>query len=325
MSDEIVCLVTGREGTFGMFPKVLGLALSRSRHVALNSGFSCDLSKYSSLYAHFFSSSAVPGADLQAQLEPLDAENEGIFLLALDRPEQKNAIGRQMLRELRECLDHLAGERNTRCVIIRSLVPNVFCAGLDFNDIENMTKREGDEYIRDLREVVNSLESLSMPTIASVSGYAVGVGAELALACDLRVGSKDSAFAFPEARLGMVPCCGGTQRLSRVVGRSRAKHLLYTGRGINAVEASEIGLLDILDQEQDDPLEEALNLARNISSSAPLALQAIKLAVNLGSETEQSTGIKIEQAVFESVKATKDNTEGWHAFLQRRNPNFKGE
>jgi len=201
----------------------------------------------------------------------------------------------------------------------------VFCAGIDFNEKESMTTREWDKYVRDLRNVIKSLEGLSIPTIASVSGYAVGVGSELALACDLRVGGKESAFAFPDARLGMIPSCGGTQRLSRLVGRSRAKLLLYTGRGINSIEASEIGLLDIVDQGSEDPLDEALSLARSIGSSAPLAVQGIKLAINLGAETELSTGMKIEEAVFESVKASKDNVEGLQALAQKRSPDFKGE
>jgi enoyl-CoA hydratase/carnithine racemase len=100
---------------------------------------------------------------------------------------------------------------------------------------------------------------------------------------------------------------------------------LYTGRGINSIEASEIGLLDIVDQGSEDPLDEALSLARSIGSSAPLAVQGIKLAINLGAETELSTGMKIEEAVFESVKASKDNVEGLQALAQKRSPDFKGE
>lgn len=299
--------------------------LYRSRHSSIYKGFVERITHFSCIDAYFSSSTTSRVSELQAQLEPLDGENEGIFLLSLNRPEQKNAIGKQMLRELKECLDHLSSERSTRCVVIRSLVPKVFCAGIDFNERESLTTTECDEYTRDLRNLTNSLEGLSIPTIASVSGYAVGAGSELALACDFRVGSKESAFAFPDARLGMIPSCGGTQRLSRLVGRSKAKLLLYTGRGINSVEASEIGLLDVLDQGSEDPLDEALSLARSIASSAPLAVQGIKIAINLGSDTEQSTGMKIEEAVFQSVRASKDNIEGLNALAQKRSPDFKGE
>jgi len=129
-----------------------------------------------------------PAADLHAQLEPLEKENEGIFLLTLNRPEEKNAIGRQMLRELRECVQNLATENSIRCVILRSSVKGVFSAGLDLNERENMTQREQEEFLRDLRDTVSRLEHLAMPTIATIDGYAIGAGAEIALACDLRIG-----------------------------------------------------------------------------------------------------------------------------------------
>lgn len=266
-----------------------------------------------------------PDEDLHAQLEPLDGQHEGVFLLTLNRPSAKNAIGKQMLRELRECLGHLASEStSTRCVVVRSATLGVFCSGVDLNERECMTRREKDEFNRELGDAINTLEGLAIPTVAAISGYALGSGAELALACDLRVGGPDAKFAFPEARLGMIPSCGGTQRLARLVGRSRAKHMLYTGRGINSAESSEIGLLDVM-VENDDPIVEALEVARDICASAPMAVQAIKMAINLGSETELSTGLKIEQACYDSVKSSKDCAEGLAAFAEKRNPNFKGE
>lgn len=133
-----------------------------------------------------------PAADLHAQLEPLEKENEGIFLLTLNRPEEKNAIGRQMLRELRECVQNLATENSIRCVVLRSSVKGVFSAGVDLNERENMTQREQEEFLRDLRDTVCRLEHLSMPTIATIDGYAIGAGAELALACDLRIGGTSN-------------------------------------------------------------------------------------------------------------------------------------
>ncbi|KAI8102567.1 hypothetical protein M9435_006165 [Picochlorum sp. BPE23] len=265
-----------------------------------------------------------PAPNLHSQLEPLGQENEGIFLLTLNRPEERNSIGKQMLRELRECLDHLASESvSTGCVVVRSCVNGVFCPGIDFNERENMTMREYDEYTRDLRSAITTLESLPMPTIAAIDGYALGSGVELALACDLRIGGQNAKFAFPEARLGLIPNCGGTQRLSRLIGRSRAKLMVLSGRGVCASEAKEIGLLDV--EEDDQVMMEALSIARQISSSAPLALRAIKLAINLGSETELSTALKIEEACYESIKHSRDRDEGFHAFAEKRHPYFKGE
>ena len=296
-------------------------------------------------YGMAYSTLPTPAPNLHSQLEPLGQENEGIFLLTLNRPEERNSIGKQMLRELRECLDHLASESvSTGCVVVRSCVPGVFCPGIDFNEREGMTMREYDEYTRDLRSAITTLESLPMPTIAAIDGYALGSGVELALACDLRIGGQNAKFAFPEARLGLIPNCGGTQRLSRLVGRSRAKLMVLSGRGVCASEAKEIGLLDVEtggenkkeregaglradddSQEDDQVMMEALSVARQISSSAPLALRAIKLAINLGSETELSTALKIEEACYESIKHSRDRDEGFHAFAEKRHPDFKGE
>lgn len=265
-----------------------------------------------------------PAADLHAQLEPLEKENEGIFLLTLNRPEEKNAIGRQMLRELRECVQNLATENSIRCVVLRSSVKGVFSAGIDLNERENMTQREQEEFFRDLRDTVCRLEHLSMPTIATIDGYAIGAGAELALACDLRIGGGEAKLAFPETRLGMIPSFGATQRLPRLVGHSKAKHILFTGRGINSFEAQRLGLLDTV-EENSCPLRESVLLGREIAASAPLAVKAVKLAINLGAETDISTGLKIEEACYAGIRLSKDRQEGLQAFIEKRNPDFVGE
>eukprot|EP00890_Picochlorum_soloecismus_P000744 jgi/Picsp_1/1670/NSC_05144-R1_au rna binding protein enoyl-coenzyme a hydratase len=265
-----------------------------------------------------------PAADLHAQLEPLEKENEGIFLLTLNRPEEKNAIGRQMLRELRECVQNLATENSIRCVILRSSVKGVFSAGVDLNERENMTQREQEEFLRDLRDTVCRLEHLSMPTIATIDGYAIGAGAEIALACDLRIGGADAKLAFPETRLGMIPCLGATQRLPRLVGYSKAKQILFTGQGINSFEAQRLGLLDTVQQDS-CPLKESVLLGREIAASAPLAVKAVKLAINLGAETDLSTGLKIEEACIAGIRLSKDKKEGLRAFIEKRNPEFVGE
>lgn len=182
-----------------------------------------------------------PAPNLHAQLEPLDGDNEGIFLLTMHRPDATNAIGWQMVKEMRECMQNLASENTIRCVVLRSALEGVFSAGIDLNEREKMTHRESEEFMRELRDVISSVEGLAAPTIAAVDGYALGSGAELALACDLRLAGENAKIAFPETRLGTIPSCGGTQRLSRTVGRSKAKELLFTGRGIEGVEAESIG------------------------------------------------------------------------------------
>ncbi|EFN51053.1 hypothetical protein CHLNCDRAFT_59356 [Chlorella variabilis] len=282
--------------------------------------------------------------------EPLDGDNEGIFFLSLCRPEARNSIGRQFLRELRECLHTVAQERTTRCVVVRSTVPGVFCAGADLKERAGMTQAEAATFVGELREAFAHLDSLPMPTVACVDGYALGGGAELALACDIRVCGRDTQFAFPETRLGIIPGAGGTQRLPRIVGKSRAKELIYTGRhaaaaqfmqcsacpcpmprelqpGIPRIDvhhALRIGLADHAAEESTSE-DVALKVAREIALGGPLALRMAKQAVNLGLDMDLHSGMKLEEACYAQVIPTKDRLEGLAAFAEKRQPKFTGE
>lgn len=219
----------------------------------------------------WLSSAAAPnGSELQVVLEPLDGENEGIFFLSLSRPEARNSIGRQFLRELRECLYTVSQERTTRCVVVRSTVPGVFCAGADLKERAVMSQAETSQFVRELREALAQLDALPMPTVACVDGFALGGGAELALACDVRVAGRDAQFAFPETRLGIIPGAGGTQRLPRIVGISRAKELIFTGRRIDMHDAVKMGLADHAADEAGAE-DVALRLARDIARGGPWA------------------------------------------------------
>ncbi|KAK9818229.1 hypothetical protein WJX72_009082 [[Myrmecia] bisecta] len=231
-------------------------------------------------------------SSLHVQVEPLDNENEGIFLLSLTRPDAKNAIGRQLL--------HLK-ERAA------------------------MTQQEAAEFVTDLRATFNAVEALPMPTVAVVDGYALGGGAELALACDLRVSGAAAQFAFPETRLGIIPGAGGTQRLPRVVGRTRAKELIFTGRRINAQEAVDIGLVDFLAEEGASAEQRGLQLARDIAKAGPIALRMAKSAINQGSEVNLQAGLQMEEAMYARVLGTQDRLEGLKAFAEKRTPQFTGQ
>lgn len=172
--------------TLGLCLRQLHEPLNQAQHGAV----AAPSPRWTSTHTHTTASSG--GAEgkashLHAQLEPLDSPNDGIFFLSLTRPEARNAIGRQLLRELRECLVNLSKERSTRCVVVRSTAPGVFCAGADLKERAAMTQQEAAQFVQDLRGTMSLLEELPMPTVAAVDGYALGGGAELALACDLRV------------------------------------------------------------------------------------------------------------------------------------------
>jgi methylglutaconyl-CoA hydratase len=293
---------------------------------------------------------------------PLDGDLEGVSALTLRRPDARNALGRQMVRELAEALDTLRQEPTTRCLVVRSSVPGVFCAGADLKERAGMTQRETVEFVSLLRRTLADLAALPMPTVAAVDGLALGGGLELALACDVRVASAGrSAFAAPEARLGVIPGAGGTQRLPRVVGRSRAKDLIFTCRRVGGAEAGMIGLVDHVVADDDDGDDEgegdegekegkrqpqqrhphhrhhhdhhrgfpayrrALEIARDVARAAPLSLRASKAAVDQGMEVDLHSGLKLEEALYARLVPSRDRLEGLRAFAERRAPRFEGE
>lgn len=261
---------------------------------------------------------------LQITVEPLAGDAEGVSVLSICRAEARNAIGRQLLRELQEAINILRQERTTRCLVIRSAVPGVFCAGADLKERATMTKQEATEFVNNVRKTFSEVEALPMPTLAVVEGHALGGGAELALACDIRISDETSTFAFPETQLGIIPGAGGTQRLPRLVGRSKAKELVFTCERISASEAQAIGLIDHLVPPL-NAYDKALTLSKRIAKAAPLSLRAAKAAINQGLDVDQNNGCKIEEALYSQLIHTQDRLEGLKAFIAKRRPNFTGE
>eukprot|EP00879_Flechtneria_rotunda_P020179 GHRR01021220.1.p1 GENE.GHRR01021220.1~~GHRR01021220.1.p1 ORF type:complete len:262 (+),score=91.38 GHRR01021220.1:407-1192(+) len=261
---------------------------------------------------------------MQVQVEPLSSPNEGISVISLSRSDAKNAIGRQLLRELQEAINTLRQERSTRCVIIRSTCEGTFSAGADLKERATMTQAEAAEFVNTLRRTFTEMAALPMPAIAVLEGYAFGGGAELALACDLRIADTTAQLAFPEARLGIIPGAGGTQRLPRLIGLSAAKELIFSARRLSGSEAARLGLVDHC-VEKGKAMERALEVAREIAQCAPLSLRAAKAAINLGIEVDLGTGLKMEEAVYTQLLPTKDRMEGLKAFAEKRTPKYTGE
>jgi methylglutaconyl-CoA hydratase len=197
-------------------------------------------------------------------VEPLSGPHEGVSLLSLARPAARNALGRQLVRELAEAVDTLRQERTTRCVVLRSGVPGCFSAGADLKERALMTQAEAAEFVSTLRRLMGAVAALPMPTVAVIEGHALGGGAELALACDLRVAARGATLAFPEARLGIIPGAGGTQRLPRLVGLGAAKELVFTARRVGGAEAAAMRLVDHC-VEDGRAMERALEIAADIA------------------------------------------------------------
>ncbi|KAL5723968.1 methylglutaconyl-CoA hydratase [Ranunculus cassubicifolius] len=233
------------------------------------------------------------------KLERLSDTDSGIVELKLDRPKAKNAIGREMLAGLRHYLEIINVDSKANVVLINSLVPRVFCAGAD-------------------------LKALRIPTIAVIEGAALGGGMEMALSCDLRICGEDAVFGLPETGLAIIPGAGGTQRLPRLVGKSNAKDLIFTGRKIDGKDAMSMGLVNYCVPAGGAHFK-ALEIARDINQKGPLALKMAKQAIDEGLEMDFSSALELEEECYEQLLNTTDRLEGLAAFAEKRQPVYTGK
>lgn len=261
---------------------------------------------------------------MEIRLESLEGPDAGIVLLGLDRPAAKNALGRQLLREFREAVQALDGDRAARVVIVHSLVPGVFCAGADLKEREGMSQEEAAACVKRLRAAFTELEELPMPVLAALEGAAFGGGLELALAADLRVAGSEARMGLVETSLAIIPGAGGTQRLPRLIGIPRAKELIFTARRLGAEEAIRLGLVDRV-APAGQAMASALALAREILPNGPIALRMAKRAIRLGAGLDMAAGLALEEACYAEVLPTRDRLEGLAAFREKRKPQYKGE
>ncbi|OXB39810.1 methylglutaconyl-CoA hydratase [Cryptococcus neoformans] len=250
-------------------------------------------------------------------------ELDRVMTLMLNRPATKNALTVQMVSEMREALATL-NPADSRLLLIQSSNPSLFCSGADLRERRTMSPMQVSNFLDNLRQLLAELEALPIPTVAVIDGYALGGGAELALGCDLRVGGDNTKIALPETKLGIIPGAGGTQRLTRIVGVAKSKELIFTGRHVQGPEAEHIGLLNIYASSPSSPFEAALILARQILTSAPLALAAAKRAISSAPELSLESGLDLERAVYNGLLDTDDRQEGLKAFAEKRRADFRG-
>ncbi|KAI0796882.1 ClpP/crotonase [Abortiporus biennis] len=250
----------------------------------------------------------------------------GVTFLSLNRPKAKNAISLRLLKEFRECLENVQFDKDVRVLIVRSTTQGSFCAGADLTERRTMSQVQVDKFLLDLRGALGKLENLPMPTIAAIDGPALGGGLELALACDLRVaGHSVTKIGLPETKLGIIPGAGGTQRLTRLLGLSKAKNLIFTGRALTASQAFDYGVVDYVSEQDTSAVDKALEIAGEIAANAPLALRAAKQAISRAPELALEPGLDFERAAYEPLLKSKDRVEALEAFKEKRAPVFKGE
>lgn len=247
--------------------------------------------------------------------------NNGIGVITIDRPEARNALSRDVQRDLRAALAAAADDQTVRCVVITGAGEKVFVAGADVTQLKEYTKLDGLQ--GRLQRLFDEIEHFEKPTIAAVNGYALGGGCELALACDLRIASDTAKFGFPETGLSVIPGAGGTQRLTRIIGQGHALDLILTGRFVRADEAHTIGLVSRVVPQQ-NLLAEAREVAATIAAKGPLATRLARTAVKAASDADLTTGLAIERLAQALLHESADKQEGIAALLDKRNPHFQG-
>lgn len=267
----------------------------------------------------FLSICAVLAAEWKDNMEFVMYEQEGfVGTITMNRPKALNALNLQMIDELDAVLDAV-DLATTRCLILTGAGEKAFVAGADIGSMLPLTKEEGKRWGEHGNAVFRKLETLPIPVIAAVNGFALGGGCELAMACDFRIAGENAQFAQPETGLGIPPGFGGTQRLPRIVGEGMARELIYTGRRIDAQEALRTGLVNHV-YPAGELLAEAKKLAGKIARNAPIGVRASKAAINRGAVTDLDSGIAFETVYFGSCFETEDQKEAMTAFVEKRKP-----
>ncbi|WCJ25817.1 Enoyl-CoA hydratase mitochondrial [Euphorbia peplus] len=265
-----------------------------------------------------------PVSSESVKLQRLSESDSGILEVNLDRPAARNSIGKEMLKGLQQIFELISSDDSAKVVMISSSVPKVFCAGADLKERKLMTQSEVQSYVNSLRSTFSFIEELHIPTIAVIEGAALGGGLEMALSCDLRICGEDAVLGLPETGLAIIPGAGGTQRLPRLVGKSVAKELIFTGRKIGGREAMSMGLVNY-SVPAGEAHSKALEVAREINQKGPIAIKMAKRAINEGIQLDLASALEVEEECYEQILNTEDRLEGLAAFAEKRKPVYTGK
>lgn len=242
-----------------------------------------------------------------------------VRLIRLHRPEALNALSVQLIKDLNAALDEAEGDSEIRCIVLTGS-EKAFAAGADVKEMQNNTYLDG--YLGDFVAEWERVTRVRKPVIAAVAGFALGGGSELAMMCDFILAADNAKFGQPEIKLGILPGAGGTQRLTHLVGKSKAMEMCLTGRMMDAAEAERAGLVSRV-LPVADLVPEAIKIGQTIASMSLPAVMMAKECINRAYETSLSEGIRFERRVFYATFATPDQKEGMQAFIEKRPPAFK--
>jgi enoyl-CoA hydratase len=245
-----------------------------------------------------------------------------VATITINRPDKRNALNGAVRRDILHALDELRAEIEVRVVVFTGAGEKAFIAGADIGEFAQRTPLQ-QRTLMEERRIFDEIATYPKPTIAMINGFALGGGCELALACDLRTAGRSARLGQPEVRLGLIPGGGGTQRLPRLVGAGRALRMILTAELVDAEEAYRIGLVDML---CDDEVlrERTMDMARTMAGFSPVAMRLAKAAVAAAAEAPLAAGLAMERELFITAFASEDRQEGVSAFLEKREPDFRG-
>lgn len=250
----------------------------------------------------------------------LTIHENGIAHLTINRPEKLNALNNAVLNELDSVFDTVSNDKRIKALILKGAGDKAFVAGADISELANLDKKSGREASEKGQRIFQKIENCPRPVVAVVEGFTLGGGAELALSAHMQIASPDAVFGLPEVSLGLIPGYGGTQRLTKLIGKAKAMQMILTGGKIKAEEALHLGLVNQI--EENDALEDAVSLLLKILKNSPVALSKAIKAINAA---DTADGFETEAALFGELCQTDDFKEGTSAFLEKRKPNFTGK
>ncbi|MDA8403837.1 MAG: enoyl-CoA hydratase-related protein [Desulfobacteraceae bacterium] len=251
-------------------------------------------------------------------------ETDGpVATITLNRPKSLNALNTEVLNELFQAAEAVEADASVRVLILTGSGGKAFAAGADITELAELNTLQGKAFAAGGHKTMRRFQTLPIPVIAAVNGFALGGGLELALSCDFIYASENAKFGLPEITLGLIPGFGGTQRLSRIIGKNMAKEMIFTGKTITAAEALGLGIVNQV-VPAGELMESALKTARAIAAKGGVSLCMAKQAINQGMDVDLAAGCQMEIDAFAICMASQDAKEGTHAFLEKRKPEFKG-
>jgi len=248
---------------------------------------------------------------------------DGVALVTINRPKVLNALNPDTLKELGQAIEGIRNNEQARVMVITGAGDKAFVAGADISEFPKMNALQARKFAEEGQKVFFALEDLPLPVIACVNGFALGGGCEMAMSCDFIYASDQAKFGQPEINLGIIPGFGGTQRLSRLVGRAKAKELCMTGAQISAQEAKDLGLVAQVFPHA-ELQDSVMKAAKKVAAKGRTSLRAVKQVIDRGVEADLKTGCAFEAEAFATSFVSQDAKEGATAFLEKRKPEFKG-